>query len=226
MSVTVSWQAKSKKESQRKILEALMAGAKTWSELVEATRLSKHTLYNHFPEMEREELIRRELDAKPGSRAKILYALTEKGRQRIAVLRDEMFTELMSNIFVETIPSTFGTLKRYLKALMNIALAEEYRNCVSFTLSYDKEIGNEEKLEERVRTALSYLLIQCIDKPEDLEELSEVDFKLAFRFDRSAVTKILLEKEDVRITREPIIRLPPRPEVNVIKKEKQKQQLK
>ena len=216
----MSWQAKSKKESHRKILEALIGGGKTWSELVEATGLSKHTLYNHFPEMEREGLIRRELEAEPGRRAKILYALTEKGEQRAASLREEMFMELMEKGFAETISATLRTLQSYFRSFISVILGEEYENCVSFTLSHETQIRNKEELEEYIRTALSYLLSQYIDNPEDLEEITEADFNLTFRFDRSAVMKILREKEEARKTRKPIwTRPPPRPEDYINKKE-------
>jgi len=191
----MNWQAKSKKESRRKILEALVGGGKTWSELAEATGLSKHTLYNHFPEMERGGLIRREIEAEPGRRAKILYALTGKGKQRTIDIREEMFRELLIEGFAETIPGTLRTLRSYGRAFTSMVLGEEYKDCVSFTLSSEKQIRNEEELEEHVRTALSYLLSQYVEKPEHIKEITEADFTLIFKFDSSVVTKILRERE-------------------------------
>jgi DNA-binding HxlR family transcriptional regulator len=187
-----------KRQSEIKILEALKEGSKTWSQLVIETGLSKRTLQLRLPKMEERGVIKRELVAEPGQRSRVLYVLSEKGSQEMPFLVSDMF---------EGIIQAFKTTVRSLTPTLGVSiiqyLSKDYENCIEFALIQQKQISNEHQLKEHIRAALSYLLFQYVDKPEDLEEITETDFNLTFRFDRSAVAKILQEKE-ARKTGEPM----------------------
>jgi len=185
-------------ESGIKILEALKEGPKTWSQLASKTRLSKRTLQLRLPEMEERGVIRRTLVAKPGQRSRVLYVLSEKGNREIPILGNELIKGI-----TETYQLIVRSLKGAGEAFINLVLGKEYENCVSFNISHKEQIRNEEELKDHVRTALSYLLSQYVDRPEELEEITGTDFTLTFRFDRSAVMTILQEKEAEK-TKEPI----------------------
>ena len=184
-----NWAEIAKTSSEIKILDALKEGRKTWSQLVNATGLSKHTLQVRLPKMEERGVIRRELVAKPGKRSRVFYVLSEKGSWEYPFLVSDFIEDTFKALQATRSPARAGGtwILQYLD--------EEDKNCASFILSHEKQIRNEEELEEHVRAALAYLLYQYIDKPEDLEDITEGDFNLTFRFDRIAATKIMQERE-------------------------------
>jgi len=152
--------------------------------------------------MEERGVIKRELVAKPGQRSRVLYVLSEKGDLEIPILVNELIEGI-----AETWQLAVRSLKFVGETFINHVLGKEYRDCVSFNLSHEVQIRNEEELKDHVRTALSYLLSQYVDRPEELEEITGTDFTLTFRFDRSAVMTILREKEAEK-TKEPILTRP------------------